>query len=184
VWKSPKSKNHADVAGDDVPFNPQQILSLDVPTVLWGANYFADRLPPSSGWLVWDKERPDDLDQATCELAWTNCVKGVRRFRHLWNGMIKASEHGDTFHPTQKPAALFEWILALRWIPVGTVVDPYGGSFPCAVACIRIGREYRGCELVEAYCEIGAKRCDRELDQGRLPFALPEPAPVQREMFE
>lgn len=78
VWNNPRSNNYPMIKGDDEPFDPTPILSLNIPSVLWGGNYFADKLPPTSGWLVWDKERPDSLDQATCELAWTNCTEHVR----------------------------------------------------------------------------------------------------------
>ena len=139
--------DYPDVHDDDKPFDPAPLLAMRVPTILWGGNHFAESLPPSGGWLVWDKERPDSLDQATCELAWTNCVKGVRRFRHLWNGMMRASERGENYHPTQKPAALFDWVFSLPWVPAGTVFDPYMGSGPCGVAAIRSGRNYIGCEL-------------------------------------
>lgn len=150
--------DYPDVHGDTTPFDPSPILALNVPTVLWGANHFADRLPSSGGWLVWDKLRPDDLDQSTCELAWTNCVKGVRRFSHMWHGMIRDSERGENYHPTQKPVALFLWTFSLPWIPMGTILDPYAGSGPCGVAAVKSGRSYIGCEIEEAYVRVARKR--------------------------
>lgn len=173
--------DYPDVHGDDEPFDPSPLLALDVPTVLWGANHYADRLPSSGGWLVWDKERPDTLDQSTCELAWTNCVKGVRRFRHLWNGMMRASEHGENYHPTQKPVALYRWIMSMPWIPRGTVFDPYMGSGPCGVAAIESGRSFLGVEIVPEYCEIARRRC-REAEEA-FSLYVPPRGESQAEMF-
>jgi len=152
------------VHDDDKPFDPRWLLTIGRGRILWGGNYFADLLPPQSGWLVWDKERPDDLDQATCELAWTDCVKGVRRYRHMWNGMIRAGT--DTLqHPTQKPEALMRWCLSLRWtLGYATVLDPYMGSGTTLVAAKDCGRRAVGIEISEAYCEIATKR----LTQGVL----------------
>ncbi len=151
--------NYADVHGDDEPYDPAPLLAMNVPTVLWGGNHFADRLPASGGWLVWDKERPDTLDQATCELAWTNVVKGVRRFRHLWNGMMRASEHGENYHPTQKPVALMRWVLGLQWMPrEGVILDPYCGSGPVGVAAVAMGYRYIGCEVKDSYADIARRR--------------------------
>ena len=163
--------DYPDVAGDDKPFDPSWILALDVPTVLWGANHYADRLPASGGWLVWDKERPDALDQATCELAWTNCVKGVRRFRHLWNGCMRASERGENYHPTQKPVALFDWVFSLKWMPKsGVVLDPYCGSGPVGVAAIRASLRYIGCDLSGEYAEIARRR----ISEAAVRMVLPD----------
>lgn len=157
-------KDWPDVHGDAEPFDPAWLLALARPTVLWGANYYADRLPPSPGWLVWDKERPDDLDQSTCELAWTNCVKGVRRFSHLWNGMMKASEKGESYHPTQKPVALMAWTLGLRWLAgIRSVYDPYMGAGPMGVACVRAGIAYVGVELNPDHFATAQGRLEREL---------------------
>ena len=83
-------RDYAPVIGDDKPFDPAPWL--DRPCCLFGANYFADKLPPTSGWLVWDKHRPDTLDQARAELAWTNFVKGVRVFEFLWHGFQRDSQ--------------------------------------------------------------------------------------------
>ena len=155
-----RCNDYSDVHQDDRPFDPHHLLALGVPTALWGGNYFSDKLPPSSGWLVWDKERPDGLDQATCELAWTNYVKGARRFRHLWNGMMKASEKGESYHPTQKPAALARWVLQLSWTPRGTILDPYMGSGYMGVACAQLGRKFIGIEIEPKYFDIACRRIE------------------------
>lgn len=150
-------RDYPRVYDDDKPFDPKLLLSLNVPTLLFGANYFADRLPPSSGWIVWDKCRPDTLDQASCELAWTNFVKGTRVFHFMWHGMLRASDE-ELYHPTQKPIALMNWILNLRWTPAGTVLDPYFGSGSTLVACKLSGRYCIGIEINKAYCDIAIKR--------------------------
>lgn len=164
-----KCNDWSNVVGDTEPFEPEWLLNMNKPTVLWGGNWFADRLPPSGGWLVWDKERPDTLDQSTCELAWTNCIKGVRRYRHLWDGMRKASEHRESYHPTQKPVALFSWILGLRWMgDVSFVFDPYMGSAPCGIACVRAGKKYLGVEINEQHFETAKMRLQKEIAQGQI----------------
>ena len=153
------------VIGDNKEFDPSPFL--DYPCVFWGGNYFAHKLPPSSGWLVWDKLRPDDLDQSTCELAWTNFIKGVRRFSYLWNGMIRDG-NDNLFHPTQKPVALMRWILALKWMPPGTVLDPFMGSGTTGVACVQTGRNFIGIEIDPTYFAIAEKRIKEAQMQLRL----------------
>ncbi|MFA5299100.1 MAG: hypothetical protein WC389_12910, partial [Lutibacter sp.] len=97
--KLAECKNYKKVIGDNEPFDPSLILSLKIPTLLFGADHYCDKLPIATGWVVWDKVRPDDLDQSSCELAWTNFIKGTRCFRFMWNGMLRASDE-EIFHPT------------------------------------------------------------------------------------
>ena len=158
------------VQGDDGPFDPKSWIKK--PCCLFGGNYFADKLPTTSGWIVWDKRRPDNLDQATVELAWTNFVKGARIFRYLWHGCMRASKE-KLFHPTQKPVALMLWILKLRWTPLGIVLDPYMGSGSTLVAAKQLGRAAVGIEIEEKYCEIAAKRLEQT--QSNLFSANQEP---------
>ena len=156
-------KDYPPCYGDAETFDPSFILALDKPTVLWGANHYASRLPDVSGWVVVDKERPDNLDQATCELAWTNFVKGARRFRWLWHGMLRASKSEPLEHPMQKPLALIHWVLGLRWTPPGTVLDLYAGSGTTGRACKDLGRKCILIEIEEKYCEIAARRLEQEV---------------------
>ena len=148
--------DYAPVYGDDKPFDPVPLLKMGL-CILWGANHYSERLPSSASWLVWDKERPDGLDQSTCELAWSNAVSGVRRFRHLWNGMMRASERGENYHPTQKPAALMRWCLSL--VPAAqTILDPFMGAGPVLRAAKDLGRYAIGIEIGEKYCEVAKRR--------------------------
>lgn len=147
------------IVGDDKPFDPARLLRFPV-VVLWGANHYADKLPPAAKWLVWDKrEKNGGVDFADCELAWTNSDKPARVFRHVWCGGAKASERGYRVHPTQKPVALMKWCLDIMGIPKGaTVLDPYMGSGSTGVACVMTGRNFIGIEIDEEYYRTAERR--------------------------
>jgi site-specific DNA-methyltransferase (adenine-specific) len=150
------------VEGDDQPFDPSFLLPIRQPTVLFGANHYADRLPPSPSWLVWYKrELGVANDSADAEMAWTNLGGPVRVFHHAWMGMLRASERGESYHPTQKPVALMRWVL--RRVPLGLVLDPFMGSGSTLIAAKSLGRNAIGIEIEERYCEIAARRCSQEV---------------------
>lgn len=158
------ANDYPPVYGDDQPFDPSHLLRFQN-AVLWGANYYADKLPPRGSWLVWDKREGSGFnDQADAELAWVNGVNGTvpRLFAHRWNGMIKASEKDQRrMHPTQKPVALMAWCLG--FFPADMlVVDPYMGSGPTLRAAKDMGRRSIGIEYEERYCEVAARRCSQE----------------------
>lgn len=164
--------NFEPVAGDDEPFDPTPILQLDTPAILWGANYYIERLPSSPSWIVWDKvdglESKREIgfnDNADCELAWSNLGGPARIYRHRWMGAMKKSEQDQQrVHPTQKPVALFLWCIQLAKLKPGSVIyDPYMGSGPCAAAAKWLGMRYIGVELKRKYCDEAVKRLSQEV---------------------
>ena len=148
------------VVGDDEPFDPAPLLSLDRPTVLWGANNFAARLPPSAAWWIWDKRvaMPSD-DRSDAEMAWTNIGGSARVFRHHWKGAVRASERGTTLHPTQKPIALCRWAYQRAKLKPGDLVFvPHGGSGPDLPACRAAGLKLIWCDVERWCCDTAIAR--------------------------
>jgi DNA modification methylase len=133
-------------------------------SILWGGNYFG--LPAASKWLVWDKENSGDF--ADCELAWTNLPGAVRIFRHMWNGMLRASERNTPrVHPTQKPIALMDWCIGQAG-DVSTVFDPFMGSGTTGIACANMGKSFVGVEREPRYFDIACERIKAAQSQTRL----------------
>lgn len=158
------------VLGDDEPFDPKPIVDLCVPTIIWGANNFADKLPASGGWLVWDKTSSGvrkGFVYSHCELAWTNITSRVHKFSLNWQG---SSRDGEGFHhPTQKSIKLMSWCVSL--IENASVVfDPYMGSGTTAIACAIAGRGFVGCELDVEHFDTACKRIEKAYEQKRTPL--------------
>lgn len=133
--------------------------------VIWGGNYFTNVLPVTTAWLVWDKRAGERAYFSDCELAWSNLPTGARVFAHMWQGMIRAGEHVDRDHPTQKPVELMVWILRDLAPHVQVVLDLFGGSGTTLLACERERRQCRMMELSEHYCDVILKRYEAESGQ-------------------
>ena len=172
------------IVGDDVAFDPSPFLSFPK-VVLWGGNHFANSLPSSSGWLIWDKrDGVCSNDQADCEIAWTNFKTPARVIRHLWNGMLKASERGEIrVHPTQKPVAVMEWCLDRASNTGDTVLDPFMGSGTTGVACAKNDRKFIGIEIDEGYFDIACDRIRKAYAQPDMFIAPPAEKPTQEAMI-
>jgi len=157
-----KANLYAPIAGDDtidVAIEAIQVIkTLGAKVeIIWGGNYYAQALENSSCWIVWDKENTGNF--ADAELAWTNQKTAVRIFKHMWDGMVKASEHGQKrVHPTQKPVKLAEWCFEQYGAECETVLDLFSGSGSTLIACETSGKTGYMMELSPHYCDVIVKR--------------------------
>lgn len=148
-----------------------EILRVSQNQILWGGQYYADWLPASSCWLVWDKDNGAN-DFADCELAWCSSRSAVRKFKWRWNGMLKENPE-ERFHLTQKPIALMRWCVK-NYVKEGNVVlDPFMGSGTTGVACVNLNRRFVGIEIDPTYYAIAEKRINNALAmQGKADLIL------------
>ena len=150
------------ITGDAEPFDPAPWLSR--PVILFGANYYSDKLPIGK-WLVWNKrdEGPSRV-LADAEMAWHNLPgKSVQVFNWFWVGCYRKGEMGSpVYHPTQKPLELMKWCIELA-PDADTILDPFMGSGTTLRAAKDLGRKAIGIEIEERYCEIAAKRMSQEV---------------------
>lgn len=137
--------------------------------IIWGGNFFLDHLGPASCMIVWDKKRRG-LDQADCEIAWTNLKGQSRIFEYKWNGMLQEDmKHKEKrIHACQKPVALYRWLIRQFAEPGDTVFDPYLGSGSSRIAAYEMGHPFVGCEISKVYFDLQERRFGDYAAQGNL----------------
>jgi len=143
-----------------------ELFRVSKKTIIWGGNYFTDNLNEQGGWIVWDKDNGEN-DFADCEMAWTNFGGAVRIFRWRWHGMLQQNMKYKEIriHPTQKPVALYRWILN-KYAQAGwKILDTHVGSASSLIACEWEGFDYIGFEIDREYFEAACKRMDREREK-------------------
>lgn len=134
--------------------------------IIWGGNFMLDNLGAASCVIVWDKKRRG-MDQADCEIAWTNLPGQSRIFEYKWNGMLQENmkDKEQRIHPTQKPVMLYSWLLSKYAKPGDKILDTHVGSASSLIACHRAGLEYWGFEIDPIYYKAAKERLDRETAQ-------------------
>jgi len=138
--------------------------------IIFGANYFIENIPNanSSCWIVWDKDNTGDF--ADCELAWCSFKTSVRQFKWRWNGMLQQDMKNKELriHPTQKPVALYKWLLYKYAKEGDKILDTHLGSGSIAIACHYYGFELTACELDKEYYDKAIKRISNHVSQQKL----------------
>lgn len=155
-----KTIKYKKVYGDDKEFNPEHLLNKAKKIILFGANYYANKLPNSAGWLIWDKNGGKQWKDtfADAELLWSNFKHHVRTYYCMWKGLVKEGESGKRMHPTQKPIKLLTEILLDYSEKNNIIYDPYIGSGSTLIACEKTNRICYGMEIEPYYCDIIANR--------------------------
>lgn len=145
-----------------------QLVRVAKKYIVWGCNYFDAGFPP--GRIVWDKCN-DNSSFSDCEIAATNCHDSVRIFRYMWNGMFQGKSIAEgtvqqgnkslnekRIHPTQKPVALYTWILQKYAKPGDKILDTHLGSGSSRIAAYDLGFDFVGCEIDPHYFQAQERR--------------------------
>lgn len=148
--KKPPSKNYFD-----------EMLRVSRNLIVFGANHFISEIPiDSKAWIVWDKAQPEGLSFAMCELALTTFTdRTAKIFRY---SATKQNNDEIRVHPTQKPIALYAWILKNYAQQGDTIFDPMFGSGSSRIAAYKLGYDYVGCEIDKEYFDKANERFNRE----------------------
>ena len=129
--------------------------------IIWGGNYFP--LPPSRCFLIWDKQQPEGVSFADAEFAWTSFDASAKTFR-----MRPQNADPERIHPTQKPVALYRWLLENYAKPGQRILDTHLGSGSHAIAAHYFGAHLTACEIDPDYYAAAMARIKRETAQQTL----------------
>ncbi len=139
----------------------QELFRVSKNQIVWGGNYFD--LPPTFGFIVWDKVIPECLSFSHCEFAWTSFYRASRIIKERIYNHKK-----ERIHPTQKPVALYKWLLTNYAKPGDLILDTHVGSASSLIACEEKGFSYVGCELDPEYFSAATKRIETYRSQLKL----------------
>jgi site-specific DNA-methyltransferase (adenine-specific) len=144
-----------------------ELLRVCKNAIIFGANHFIENIPNSNSscWIVWDKKN-GDTDFADCELAWSNMKSAVRKYEiHKFH---ETRGGKDCIHPTQKPVALYKWILDKYAKEGDKILDTHLGSGSIAIAAHDYKYELTACELDKEYYDKAIKRITNHTNQQKL----------------
>jgi site-specific DNA-methyltransferase (adenine-specific) len=129
--------------------------------IIWGGNYFLDRLGNCKCFIIWDKKIAEDMSFAMCEMAWTSFKNGAK----IYN---KTATQLNRIHPTQKPIGLYDWLIN-RYAEKGQIIlDTHLGSGSSRISANKAGLSFVGCEIDKDYFNAQEKRYKDFISQTRL----------------
>jgi len=153
----------------------KELFRVSKNQIIWGGNYFIEYLKNTRCYLNWDKLNHSDT-YADCEMAWTSFDKNAKIFKYMWDGnrygfigaIQGVGKKSIRTHPTQKPVALYEWLLMNYAKEGDTILDTHLGSGSIAIACHNLGYDLTGYEIDKDYYEAATKRIEQHKTQIRL----------------
>tara|TARA_A100001201_G_scaffold101357_1_gene87018 strand:+ start:578 stop:1222 length:645 start_codon:yes stop_codon:yes gene_type:complete len=169
AWKNKKKKGYVKKSWDNNTPSQEyfdELFRVSKNQIIWGCNYFTDKLPVHSGRIFWDKkETMPSFSKG--ELAYTSLFSKIEKWSFLWSGYKKEIQEHRT-HPTQKPIALYTWLLD-RYAKEGDkILDTHLGSGSIAIACHNLGYSLDGYELDPDYYQAACNRLKEHQKQLRL----------------
>ncbi len=144
----------------------EQLFRVSKEQIIWGGNYFP--LPPTQCFIFWYKQNPVP-NFSDGELAWTSFSRPALCFDYRYYGNLEGkTSASDKIHPTQKPIALYDWILQKLGNGGGLILDTHLGSGSSRIACHKNGFDFVGCELDKDYFDAQEKRFKQFIAQQTL----------------
>lgn len=135
-----------------------ELMRISKNQIIWGGNYFP--LPPTRCVICWDKVQPwENFSQI--ELAWTSFDSPAQIYKY-------DNRTGNKIHPTQKPVALYKWLLNKFGKSGDKILDTHFGSLSIGIACHDLGFELTAIELDAEYYESGKNRLKEHQKQLNL----------------
>jgi site-specific DNA-methyltransferase (adenine-specific) len=163
-----KRPDHVVKNWDDAPPDGEyfdELFRVSQNQIIWGGNYF--ELPITKSWIFWDKQVPNGVTFADGELAWTSFSKTLIKVTIQYSG-FNGLDVGGKIHPTQKPVALYHWLLRNYAKPGDKILDTHMGSGSSIIACHDMGFEYMAFEIDKDYYDAAMKRIEAHKAQLRM----------------
>lgn len=156
----------------------KELFRVSKNQIIWGGNFFG----LSGGYICWNK---NGTVFGEAELAYNSFSKSVRVFEYTWNGMIQENMKNKEIriHPTQKPVALYEWILSKYAKDGDIILDTHVGSASSLIACENLGFEYVACEKDPDYYQESLKRLRQHTAQKKLFSTQLKKNETEKELF-
>ena len=163
---------YENILNDDKDFDPTHLL-ISKNVVLFGVDYYIDKLPKGGSISIWDKRINENGDKAfgSCyEMIWFYPKRKKDFLRHCWYGIFGTEKEDvkNRVHPTQKPVGVMEWCINNLDKNIKTIVDPYMGSGSTGIACMNLQKTFVGIEMERKYFDIACKRIEDAQRQERL----------------
>lgn len=142
-----------------------ELFRISKNQIICGGNYFTEYLPSKMCWVVWDKKQ-DNFSFSDGELLWTSFNTKLKFFR--WSRSATTLKENGRIHPTQKPIALYRWLLQNYAKPGDKIIDTHSGSGSLACACHLEKFDFLAIEKDEDYYNASVERFETVRSQGVL----------------
>lgn len=171
-----KNKNWDTKPADKIYFD--ELFRVTKNQIIWGCNYYYTNF--GSGRIIWDKCN-EGTDQSDCEIAYNSTTSRIDKFTYMWRGMMQGKsiteghiQQGNKklnetrVHPTQKPVALYKWLLTKYAKPGNKILDTHSGSGSLRIACHDLGFYLDSCEIDKDYYRDNQARYEQHTQQTEL----------------
>ncbi len=146
-----------------------ELLRVSKNQIVWGGNYFPILWNNGcKGFIFWHKHNPVD-NFGDGELTYTSFNKVCKYFSYKYFGNIEGKTTASKkIHPTQKPVALYQWLLKNYAKENDKILDTHLGSGSIAIALDSVNKIEKmnltltACELDKDYFKDATERIKNE----------------------